>query len=35
MHVFDFRLRSCDATNHPIRVMSQADIPEMFMQSEQ
>ena len=32
MHVFDFRLRSRGVVDVPIRIMSQADLPEMFMQ---
>lgn len=34
MHVFDFRLRSRGVVGLPIRIMSQADIPEMFMQPD-
>lgn len=34
MHVFDFRLRSRGAVDVSIRIMSQADLPEMFMQPE-
>jgi hypothetical protein len=32
MHVFDFRLRSRGVVGVPIRIMSQADLPEKFMQ---
>jgi hypothetical protein len=35
MHVFDFRLRSRGVVDLPIRIMSHADIPEMFMQPEE
>lgn len=31
MHVFDFRLRSRGVVDVPIRIMSQADLPERFM----
>lgn len=34
MHVFDFRLRSRGVLGVPVRIMSQADIPEMFMQPD-
>lgn len=34
MHVFDFRLRSRGVVGVPVRIMSQADIPEMFMQPD-
>jgi hypothetical protein len=32
MHVFEFRLRSRTVLGVDLRVMSQADVPEMFMQ---
>lgn len=35
MHVFDFRLRSRGAVDVSIRIMSQADIPELFMRPDE
>lgn len=34
MHAFEFRLRSRGVVGVPIRIMAQADIPEMFMQPD-